>query len=105
VHIASHFVLNPMQRLSSHLLPGDGSKLTLERMKDPSFDFLDIELITLSACETAVRGAKHNGSEFEGFGALVQLQGAKAVIVSLWPVEDESTASLMRHFIRASMKA
>jgi CHAT domain-containing protein/Tfp pilus assembly protein PilF len=101
VHIASHFVLDPAQGLHSHLLLGDGSRLTLDRLRDLSFDFHEVELMTLSACETAMGGGHENGREFEGFGALVQQRGAKAVIASLWPVADRSTAVLMTQFYRA----
>ena len=100
VHIASHFVLNPAQGFSSHLLLGAGAPLTLDRLRDPSFDFRSVELITLSACETAVGGGSANGREFEGFGAMVQQRGAKAVIASLWAVADHSTALLMTAFYR-----
>jgi CHAT domain-containing protein len=31
----------------------------------------------------------------EGFGVIAQGQGAKAVLASLWPVADQSTAVLM----------
>ncbi len=34
--------------------------------------------------------------EIEGLGALVQEQGAKSVIATLWPVADESTGILMQ---------
>jgi CHAT domain-containing protein/Tfp pilus assembly protein PilF len=101
VHVASHFVLNPAQGLHSHLLLGDGTTLSLERLRDVSFDFHRIELMTLSACETAMGGGSENGREFEGFAALVQRRGVKAVIASLWPVADESTAPLMQAFYRA----
>jgi CHAT domain-containing protein len=100
VHVASHFVFNPAQGLRSHLLLGDGHELTLDRMRDLSFDFLDIELMTLSACETAMGDGQENGSEFEGLGALVQQRGAKAVIASLWSVADDSTALLMTHLYK-----
>jgi CHAT domain-containing protein len=46
-------------------------------------------------------GGAENGREFEGFAALVQQRGVKAVIASLWPVADESTAPLMTAFYRA----
>ncbi len=36
----------------------------------------------------------------EGFGALAERQGAKAVIASLWPVADSSTKVLMQKFYR-----
>ena len=101
VHVASHFVLNPAQGLSSHLLLGDGTNLSLERLRDVSFDFHGVELMTLSACETAMGGGVENGREFEGFAALVQQRGVKAVLASLWPVADESTAPLMTEFYRA----
>jgi CHAT domain-containing protein/Tfp pilus assembly protein PilF len=101
VHVASHFVLNPAQGLQSHLLLGDGSSLTIDRLRDASFDFHGVELMTLSACETAIGSGQENGREFEGFGALVQWRGAKAVIASLWPVADRSTAPLMTAFYRA----
>jgi CHAT domain-containing protein len=37
----------------------------------------------------------------EGLGALVQRQGARAVIATLWPVADASTGILMQRFYRA----
>jgi CHAT domain-containing protein len=46
-------------------------------------------------------GGAANGREFEGFGALVQNRGAKAVIASLWSVSDQSTARLMTAFYAA----
>lgn len=101
VHVASHFVLNPAQGLASHLLLGDGTTLSLERLRDPSFDFHELELMTLSACETAMGSGSANGREFEGFAALVQQRGVKAVIASLWPVADQSTAPLMTAFYSA----
>ena len=101
VHVASHFVLNPARGFQSHLLLGTGEALTLDRLRDPSFDFHGVDLLTLSACETAMGGGRENGREFEGFGALVQQRGAKAVIASLWPVSDASTAPLMTAFYAA----
>jgi CHAT domain-containing protein len=48
-------------------------------------------------------GGGENGREFEGFAALVQQRGVKAVIASLWPVADESTAPLITAFCRARL--
>jgi CHAT domain-containing protein len=97
-------VLNPARGLNSHLLLGDGTTLSVDRLRDVSFDFHDIELMTLSACDTAMGALGENGREFEGFAALVQQRGAKAVIASLWAVADESTAPLMQAFYRARQK-
>ncbi|WP_281874311.1 tetratricopeptide repeat protein [Geobacter hydrogenophilus] len=98
LHIASHFRFVPGTDTDSFLLLGDGSRLTLAQVKGGSY-FQESELLTLSACETAM-GSSGKGAEIEGFGALAMGQGAKAVIATLWPVADESTALLMREFYR-----
>jgi CHAT domain-containing protein len=59
-----------------------------------------MDLVTLSACETALGNADATGKEIEGFGVLAQELGAKAVIASLWNVSDESTSQLMQEFYR-----
>ena len=101
LHIASHFVFSPGTESDSFLLLGDGTRLTLREIKDGDFDFRNVDLITLSACETAIGGGKDaNGQEIEGFGALAQKQGAKGVIATLWPVADQSTGLLMQRLYR-----
>ena len=62
-----------------------------------------VELLTLSACETAVGGEDADGKEIEGLAVLAQRQGAKAVVATLWSVADESTALLMQEFYRLRM--
>jgi CHAT domain-containing protein len=81
----------------SFLLMGDGSHLTLAQIKT-KLNFNSVELLTLSACETAVGddSTTHTGVEVEGLGAIAQQAGAKAVLATLWPVADASTATLMR---------
>jgi CHAT domain-containing protein len=99
LHIASHFVFKPGTELESFLLMGDKSRLSLKEMKEDDYDFRKVELIALSACETAVGGGADNfGREIEGFAALVQKQGARSVMATLWQVADESTAELMALF-------
>ncbi len=97
VHIASHFVFKPGTESDSYLLLGDGQPLTLRDFRAGNFDFHNVDLLTLSACETAFSGA---GSEFESFGALAQNQGARSVLATLWPVADKSTAAFMEEFYR-----
>jgi CHAT domain-containing protein/tetratricopeptide (TPR) repeat protein len=95
LHIGTHFRLRPGNALRSFLLLGDGSKLTLDTISD--FDFREIDLVTLSACETGMGGSRtDDGAEIEGLSALVQRRGAGRVIASLWQVEDASTSQLMR---------
>lgn len=52
----------------------------------------------LSACETAVGGILGNGEEILGFGYQMQDAAAKAVIASLWSVNDGGTQTLMNAF-------
>jgi CHAT domain-containing protein/tetratricopeptide (TPR) repeat protein len=97
IHIASHFVFEVAQEASSYLLLGDGAKLTLAEFGELRFDAVD--LMVLSACNTAVGGGRQQGGhQIEGLGALVRHQGADKVIATLWPVADLTTASLMRAF-------
>jgi len=99
LHIASHFSFVPGSD-ESFLLLGDGERLTLRDVR-LGLRFDDVELLTLSACNTATGGGRReNGAEVEGLGRLAQDKGARAVLATLWPVADLSTAALMREFYR-----
>jgi CHAT domain-containing protein len=56
-----------------------------------------LELLTLTACETAV------GSDRDALGiAGISLQaGARSTVASLWQVDDNATAQLITHFYQA----
>lgn len=95
VHVASHFVFEPGPADASYLLLGDGTTLSLAAFAGLRLD--GIELLTLSACQTAV-GTFAEGQPLDGFAALALQQGARAVVASLWPVLDDSTAELMARF-------
>ncbi len=97
IHIASHFELRPGTTKNSYLILGDGNMLSLEQIKNDDFDFGGVELITLSACNTALGNTGADGSEVESFGTLVQDQGAKGVMATLWPVSDKSTGVFMKN--------
>ncbi|HTP39906.1 MAG TPA: CHAT domain-containing protein [Steroidobacteraceae bacterium] len=102
IHIASHFQFTPGSMDDSFLLLGDGSQMTLAQIKT-KLNFKNVELLTLSACDTALgdNSTEHHGAEVEGLGAIAQQSGAKAVLATLWPVADESTATLMRALYQA----
>lgn len=100
LHIASHFNLKPGREDESFLLMGDGSHLLLSEIRSKrALSFKGIDLVTLSACQTALGGG--DGSEIEGFGAAAQANGAASVMASLWPVADDATPVLMRDFYHA----
>ena len=107
VHIASHFVFKPGDDSQSYLLlsgkdeGGAGFHLTVaEFRKNRSLLLQNTDLLTLSACETGMSGNAGNGLEVDGLGMTAQLRGAKAVISSLWSVNDASTGKLMGDFYR-----
>ena len=100
VHIASHFQLHPGDDTASFLLLGDGSHLPLAQLKTWPQPFQGVELLTLSACNTAVGSPGAEGTEVEGLAVLAQRQGAKAVVATLWAVADTSTQTLMQTFYR-----
>jgi CHAT domain-containing protein/Tfp pilus assembly protein PilF len=105
VHIASHFDFAPGNDSATFLLLGGkdekGERLTLaELRKNPAFSFSDTELLTLSACNTAVGGAAGDGREVDGIGYVAQRRGARAVVASLWGVYDQSTGLLMEDFYK-----
>jgi tetratricopeptide (TPR) repeat protein/CHAT domain-containing protein len=58
---------------------------------------LHSDLVTLSACETAL-GKYERGEGFVGFAQALLLCGSRSVCLSLWKVDDGATALLMRRF-------
>ncbi|AFY81582.1 CHAT domain-containing protein [Oscillatoria acuminata] len=69
-------------------------QVPLEQMRQLGLDAGTVELLVLSACETAV-----GSSEIElGFAGLAVQMGVKSVLASLWQVDDEGTLGLMSEF-------
>jgi len=59
--------------------------------------YIDAELVTLSACETAL-GFKTGGDGYVGLAHAFFAAGARAVVASLWKVGDEPTRRFMSRF-------
>jgi CHAT domain-containing protein len=58
---------------------------------------LDADLVVLSACETGL--GRHGGGEgYLGFSQVLFRRGARALLLSLWQVDDVATALLMHRF-------
>lgn len=99
LHIASHFVLKAGRPEESLLYFGDGSTLSLAELVDERLDFSAYNLVTYSACQTAVSAGRMNdGREMESLSVRTQRQGAKAVLATLWKVPDKSSPRTMRSF-------
>jgi tetratricopeptide (TPR) repeat protein len=85
---------DPQQQLLAGKPVYDG-RLTAEEMLR-SWN-LEAELVTLSACQTAL-GKYERGEGFVGFAQALILCGSRSVCLSLWKVDDAATALLMQRF-------
>lgn len=99
VHFASHFRLGN-DWSQSFLLLGNAQLLTLQNIVNmPAINFEDVELVTLSACKTALN-SDSSGTEFESLAGAIQAKGGRTVLATLWDVVDSSTSLLMTNFYR-----
>jgi CHAT domain-containing protein len=104
VHIATHFSFQRGDAHNSFLTMGDARRFTLADMQNYPRLFSDVELLVLSACETATQEPNSNGKEIDGFAELAQRLGARAVIATLWNISDKGTSKLMIEFYRLHKK-
>lgn len=100
IHIATHAEFHPTSPFSSSLmLAPSGAAAGDLRLVDILAVPLKAELVSLSACDTAL------GSLSEGEGHITLSRaflsaGARQVLASLWRVSDLSTSVLMKHWFR-----
>lgn len=93
IHLATHAQFNSGNPSNSYIQLWD-SKLTLEQVKTLNWNNPPVDLLVLSACNTALGD---RDAEL-GFTGLAIQSGAKAVLGSLWSVSDEGTLGLMSEF-------
>jgi CHAT domain-containing protein/tetratricopeptide (TPR) repeat protein len=100
IHLASHFRYVPGDDRRSFLLTGGNGAWTVDSIKSlPDNALRGVDLVTLSACATG-EGESATGEEAESFAAWMQRKGAGAVLSTLWPIADRSTALLFSEFYR-----
>lgn len=91
VHFATHAEASTRDPRRSGVILSHGERLELERVAELD---LDGALVILSACRTG-EGEIIPGEGIVGLGWAFMRAGARAVVVSRWPVQDRQTASLM----------
>lgn len=99
VHLATHAHLEPKNpKRSFIMLAGtteEEQKLYYNELSSLDLELGGVELITLSACETALG---RDGIELFGISEQFRRAGVKAIIASLWKVNDKSTKELIIKF-------
>jgi len=95
LHLAMHAMLNDSSPQYSYLQFTDAPLYTYELYSQP----LAAQLAVLSACNTGI------GKLIEGEGVIslaraFQYAGCPSVAMSLWPVDDQTTAHLMLDFFQ-----
>lgn len=90
LHFAAHARVNDREPDQSHLVLADGP------LDPPAIRRLELsaELVTLSACETAL-GRQVRGEGVVGLSHAFLSAGARSTLVTLWPVTDRSTLRFM----------
>ncbi|MDF1823467.1 MAG: CHAT domain-containing protein [Verrucomicrobiales bacterium] len=78
-------------------IPAPGNDGILFASEVAQLDLSNTELVVLSACETAV-GKALSGEGVEGLRSGLTLAGAQNVLLTLWPVDDNATVTLMDNF-------
>jgi CHAT domain-containing protein/Flp pilus assembly protein TadD len=108
LHFATHGLLNPEHPEKSGLLL---STINREGKTVNGFVGLQdiyslrapVDLVVLSACQTGL-GKNIRGEGLVGLTRGFMYAGATSVVASLWKVEDEATAELMRLFYSEMLK-
>jgi CHAT domain-containing protein/tetratricopeptide (TPR) repeat protein len=107
VHFSTHGLLNNTHPELSGLVlsmfdaqgqPQDG----FLRLHDIYTLRLNADLVVLSACETAL-GREIRGEGLIGLARGFMYAGASRVVASLWSVEDQATAALMKEFYQGML--
>lgn len=108
VHFATHGLINSEHPELSGLVlslvdengkPQDG----FLRMSEVFNLQLPADLVVLSACQTAL-GKEIKGEGLVGLTRAFMYAGTERVTASLWQVDDQATAQLMRYFYRGMLK-
>ncbi len=93
IHFATHGEFVPGEEGDSYIQLYD-RRLGIDQIRELGFNDPLVELLVLSACETAYGDANVE----LGFAGLAVKSGVKTVLASLWQVSDTGTVALMNAF-------
>ncbi len=102
LHFATHGILDYNNFENSYLVlakdpvTGDNGKLRIDEIYGIS-NLESCEMVTLSACETAVVQENNQGWPITTASAFLEI-GVPSVIATLWSVDDKATGILMKKF-------
>jgi len=97
LHFATHALYDPIFPLQSALIMSNGEKAVPLTAEDLYKSPLSAQVVVMSACETG-EGQVISGDDILGLTRSFYLGGARAVMSSLWPVDDEPTRLFMEIF-------
>lgn len=100
LHFATHGYLDAAHPHKSFIFMANGDapagQLTFGEIETLHLDKVD--LVTLSACQTALQGEEPKGTEVASLAEAFTRAKAHTIVASLWSVADESTQALMVAF-------
>ncbi len=107
IHIATHGIVNTqspdLSGLVLSLVDAKGQRVDgFLRMHQLYNLNLPADLVVLSACQTAL-GREIHGEGLVGLTRGFMYAGASRVVASLWQVDDQATAELMKRFYRGML--
>ncbi len=101
IHLATHNITDDQQPMYSKIVFARGDEHNGEDGYLQTYEIFDLKLhanlVTLSGCDTGL-GKLRRGEGIIGMTRAFFYAGAASLLVSLWPVNDESTARLMTLF-------
>jgi CHAT domain-containing protein len=101
LHLATHGLIDDSAPGRSGLLlaPGDGTEDGLLQGTEILNLKLDADMVVLSACGSGL-GTLVRGEGLVGLSRAFFYAGTRSLVVSLWNVDDASTAEVMKAFYR-----
>ena len=98
VDASCHGVFDSENFLQSSLLLARGKRLPLGSLLSHEVDLRGLRLLILSACQTAVLDLNGAVNEVRSLAVGMLQSGARAVLASLWSVDDRATYLLIVRF-------